>query len=185
MRPSLRLFLLCLVLLGITAIPGMSPSLAQGLPALIEGRAISVADGDTFTLLDTQGRRWRVRLAGIDAPESAQPWADRSRLQLTQWLADRPIFLEPVKIDPFGRLVARTRIPSPDSPDELSDAGLLLVQAGLAWHFKRYKSDQSAGEYAAFASAEQQARQSGRGLWSDPQPEAPWTYRERQRAARR
>jgi len=174
-----------LALIGLWLLAGHAPVWAQGLPSRIEGRARDVADGDTFVLLGMQGRRWRVRLAGIDAPENAQPWSDRSRLQLVEWLRDRQISLEPVKTDPFGRLVARTRVPSAEASDALIDVGLLLVEAGLAWHFKRYKADQTAAEYAAFAMAEDRARQTGRGLWSDPAPEPPWTYRERVRAARR
>lgn len=180
-----RSWLTGLALIGLWLLAGHAPIWAQGLPSRIEGRALDVADGDTFVLLDMQGRRWRVRLAGIDAPENAQPWSDRSRLQLVEWLRDRQISLEPVKTDPFGRLVARTRVPSAEASDALIDVGLLLVEAGLAWHFKRYKADQTAAEYAAFAIAEDSARQAGRGLWSDPAPEPPWTYRERVRAARR
>jgi len=162
---------------------------AVSLPRLIEGRAIDVADGDTFILLDDLGKRWRVRLGGIDAPESTQPWADRARQHLSDWLRDTRVHLVPIKTDPFGRLVARTLIPAPEPgtarAGERIDVGLLLVEAGLAWHFKRYKSDQTPAEFAAFTQAEIRARQAQRGLWSEPDPEPPWAYRERLRAERR
>lgn len=162
---------------------------AQPLPRQIEGRVIDVADGDTFILLDDLGKRWRVRLGGIDAPESAQPWADRSRQQLRDWLRGTRVQLVPIKTDPYGRLVARTLIPAPEPTAERTaervDVGLLLIESGLAWHFKRYKADQTPAEFAAFALAEIRARQNQRGLWSEPDPEPPWAYRERLRAQRR
>jgi|LauGreDrversion4_2_1035121.scaffolds.fasta_scaffold369487_2 endonuclease YncB( thermonuclease family) len=179
---------LILVLTLLAAGPGdgmIRSATAQPLPRVIEGRAIDIADGDTFVLLDDLGKRWRVRLAGIDAPESTQPWADRSAQQLREWLRDARVQLVPIKIDPYGRLVARTRIPSPEPANEHLDVGMMLVEAGLAWHFKRYKADQTPAEYAAFALAELRARQAQRGLWSEAAPQAPWDFRERKRAERR
>jgi endonuclease YncB( thermonuclease family) len=38
---------------------------------VLEGRVVSVADGDTITLLDSNRQQHRIRLAGIDAPEKA------------------------------------------------------------------------------------------------------------------
>ena len=43
---------------------------------------VSVADGDTVTLLDANLRQHRIRLSGIDAPEKRQPFGNRSRLHL-------------------------------------------------------------------------------------------------------
>ncbi|MFO0120834.1 MAG: thermonuclease family protein [Burkholderiales bacterium] len=182
----IQVLIVALALFGAAPWDGaVRPAAAQALPRVIEGRAIDVADGDTFVLLDDLGKRWRVRLAGIDAPESSQPWADRSRQKLREWLSDERVLLAPIKTDPYGRLVARILVPSADPASERVDAGLMLVESGLAWHFKRYKADQSPAEFAAFAEAENRARQAHRGLWSEPDPEPPWAYRERQRAARR
>ena len=41
-------------------------------PADRNGRVVSVADGDTVTLLDAQKVQHRIRLSGIDAPERGQ-----------------------------------------------------------------------------------------------------------------
>ena len=37
----------------------------------IKGKVIKVIDGDTVTMVDGNGFKHRVRLAGIDAPEGA------------------------------------------------------------------------------------------------------------------
>ena len=47
--------------------------------ALLEGRVVRIADGDTLTVLERNQVQHRVRLAGIDAPERGQPFGERSR----------------------------------------------------------------------------------------------------------
>ena len=46
-----------------------SPTLADTL----QGKVVKVADGDTVTIVDDNGKKHRIRLAGIDAPEKDQP----------------------------------------------------------------------------------------------------------------
>ncbi|MDX1607142.1 MAG: thermonuclease family protein, partial [Candidatus Competibacterales bacterium] len=80
-----------------------------------------VADGDTVTL-SCPGGRLRVRVWGIDAPESGQqPWGDRSRDHLRQLL--QPVSEVQVQIDDtdrYGRSVARLFV-------DQRDIGLAMV----------------------------------------------------------
>ncbi len=46
-----------------------------------------------------------------------------------------------------------------------------LVAAGMAWHYVRYSDDET------LAEAERQARKARVGIWSEPEPVAPWRYR--------
>lgn len=65
----------------------------------IEGRVVSVADGDTVTVLDGRKVQHKVRLAGIDAPEKGMAYGQRSKQHLSglvfvrtvKWRATRSI----------------------------------------------------------------------------------------------
>ena len=54
---------------------------AAAEPQTFTGKAVSVHDGDTLTVVE-DGRQTKVRLHGIDAPEIGQPFGTRSRDQL-------------------------------------------------------------------------------------------------------
>ena len=156
-----------------------SPSAAKPpAPLAVYGVSIDVQDGDSFVMRDDLGNRIRVRISGIDAPEKSQAFADRSRQHLRDLMRDARIRLEPVKVDVFTRTVARVWVLSDDDKTG-RDAGLAQIEAGLAWHFKRYRSDQHDQDAARYAKAERAARTEGLGLWRDPNPQAPWDFRTR------
>lgn len=135
---------------------------------------LTVQDGDSFELLTGDGRRLRVRIAAIDAPERQQRFAGRSREHLRELLAGHPVTITVQKIDRYGRVIADVR------SDE-RDVGLAQIEAGLAWHFRRYADEQPAARRRTFAQAEQRARQRRAGLWRDETPVAPWQYRQQAR----
>ena len=64
------------------------------------------------------------------------------------------------------------------------DIGLIMLNEGLVWFFRRYQSDLSRDQRKAYDIAERKARQLQKGLWSDPQPTAPWDFRRAKREAR-
>lgn len=47
-----------------------------GISQSITGKVIRVADGDTVTLLDSTNTQIRIRLFGIDCPESGQDFGN-------------------------------------------------------------------------------------------------------------
>lgn len=163
---------------ALTACSPRAPHSASGPVAAAS--VLEIQDGDSFTMRSDDGRRLRIRVSGIDAPERRQPWADASRRNLAETLRAGRIRLEPVKQDAFGRTVARVLVVD-DADGTERDVGLEQVRAGLAWHFVRYASDQGAAEARRYARAEREARQARVGLWVDPTPEAPWAYRSRLR----
>ena len=60
----------------------------------LTGRVAGVADGDTITLLDADRQQHKIRLQGIDAPERAQPYGQRSKESLS-----RLVFNKEVRVD--------------------------------------------------------------------------------------
>ena len=145
----------------------------------VEGAALDVHDGDSFTFRGDNGRRLRIRVSGIDAPELQQPFADQSRRQLGEMLHGHRLRIDPVKQDVYDRTVAKVWVLDQELPPV--DAALLLIEAGLAWHFVRYRADQPPADVPRYAQAERAARARRVGLWRDPEPEAPWDFRARVR----
>ena len=47
------------------------------------GRVVKITDGDTLVVLDNSMTQHKVRLSGIDAPESNQPFGQRSKEALS------------------------------------------------------------------------------------------------------
>jgi endonuclease YncB( thermonuclease family) len=160
MRRRAVLLLLCLALIG-------APARADW----IMGRVVAIADGDTLTILTTDQGQHRVRLAGIDTPEKRQPFGQVAKDHLSSLVDGQTVTVNYHKRDRYGRVVGKVLASG-------ADAGLWQVEAGLAWHYKRYEQEQSDyWDRAAYARAEVQARAEKRGLWRDPEPVPPWDFR--------
>lgn len=153
---------LCLVGLVVTT--------QAGSQTTIEGRIVGITDGDTVTLLDAQHHQHKIRLDGIDAPESGQPFGGASKRHLSGLVFNQVVVAECHKTDRYGREVCRVTVGS-------TDVCLAQIQAGMAWHFKRYANEQSPLHREQYASAESEAQVKQRGLWADREPVAPWEWR--------
>lgn len=136
----------------------------------IKGRVVGVADGDTVSVLDASKTQHKIRLAGIDAPEKAQAYGQRSKESLSELVFDRMVTVETTKRDRYGRSVGTVRV------DGL-DANLEQIKRGMAWHYKAYEREQSPQERRDYAAAEVAAREARLGLWKDAQPVPPWDFR--------
>jgi endonuclease YncB( thermonuclease family) len=149
------------------------------------GRVVGVSDGDTITVLDDQRQAHKIRVAGIDAPEKAQPFGQRSKVNLSSLVFNRDVEVVGNKRDRYGRtvakiLVAESGCTAPDCP-KIIDAGLMQVMAGLAWWYRAYAKDQSPQDRLRYEAAEADARQWQVGLWQDSGPTPPWEWRHRKR----
>ena len=51
--------------------------------ATLTGRVVGVHDGDTITVLDADNTQYKIRLAGIDAPEHGQPYGANAKKALS------------------------------------------------------------------------------------------------------
>lgn len=150
-----------LALLAILA-GAASPAAAQ---FSFEAQVIRVTDGDTLSVR-AGDRNFRVRLHGVDAPERGQAYGTKARDFLAELVAGQAATLRVMDVDRYGRLIALVFIGA-------TQVNLELLRSGMAWHYTEYDGT------AAFAAAEAAARAERRGLWAEPEPEAPWEFRRR------
>lgn len=146
-----------------------------GLPACaytIEGRVVGVSDGDTITVLDSTKTQHKVRLAGIDAPESKQAFGQASKKHLSDLVFDRQVTLDCGKTDRYKREICVVMVDG-------QDANLAQVKAGMAWWYQQYQKEQISQQRADYEAAEVSARAGRVGLWSEAEVMPPWEWRHR------
>jgi endonuclease YncB( thermonuclease family) len=131
---------------------------------------VGVSDGDTVTALTHDKEQVKVRLSGIDAPESRQPYGQRSKRHLSDLVYGKEVDLSCGKIDRYKRHICLIRIDG-------KDANLEQIKAGLAWHYKAYAKEQSAREREVYALEEVEARERREGLWKETDQVPPWEWR--------
>ena len=93
------------------------------------GKVIGVQDGDTIEVLDSSKHSHRIRLAGIDAPEEAQPLGQRSKQNLSGLVFGKQVEVDGGKTDKYGRTLGKVVVNG-------ADANLTQVKAGFASHYK-------------------------------------------------
>lgn len=149
-------------------------------------RVVGVVDGDTVTARCV-GRKGRaplhVRLQGIDAPERRQAFGMRAKQALSGMVFGKSARLDCVGTDRYARSVCKVMVApasAPDGPKTL-DAGLAMVTVGMAWWYRSYAGDQSPEERGQYEFAEFEAKARRAGLWRDPQPVPPWSWRKAER----
>lgn len=138
------------------------------------GLVVAVKDGDTLIVREAGREPHRVRLAGIDAPETRQPGGTEARESLAALTLGRLVYVDTHKTDLYGRDVGKLMLDG-------YDLGFHQVRLGYAWHYKAYEREQSAVDRTAYGEAESQARAAGLGLWAAPDPMPPWKFRHPQR----
>jgi endonuclease YncB( thermonuclease family) len=130
----------------------------------------SVTDGDSLEI-----RGQRIRLHGIDAPESRQlcqrpnggAWrcGQQASLVLADQIGRRAVSYRVRDTDRYGRAIA---VCAQDG----RDLNAWMVQQGWAVAYRRYSLD--------YISAEEEARRNSRNIWSG-QFVMPWNWRRAQR----
>jgi endonuclease YncB( thermonuclease family) len=154
---------LLILLIALCASPAQSDTL--------EAHIVKVSDGDTVTARDSTKSQHKVRLMGIDAPEKAQPFGNRSKQSLSDLAYDQDLTIQWIKKDRYGRLVGKL------ISNDGKDINLQQIQRGMAWHYKQYQKEQNPEDRRLYAKAEEDAQGKRLGLWMDDQPVTPWEFR--------
>lgn len=143
---------------------------ANNVQLVIEGKVINVHDGDTVTVLDANGKKFHIRLQGIDAPELKQETGAESQKNLERMVMGKQVTIVWTKVDKYRRTVGTIMLDG-------KDMNIEQVRAGLAWHFKKYEDEQEPKDRVTYAKAEADARAAKSGLWQNPNPTPPGDYR--------
>lgn len=147
----------------------------QALAETLSGRVVHVSDGDTITVLDASNHQHKIRLSGIDAPESGQAFGRVSKQNLADLVAGKTVSVEWSKHDKYRRIVGKVLLGS-------QDVCLEQIKTGMAWHYKKYEKEQAPEDRSIYAAAENEARTNRLGLWRDKSPVPPWEYRRLRKA---
>jgi len=147
---------------------GLALTLGCGAQAeTLIGRAVTVFDGDSFVLLSGE-EQISIRLAEIDTPEVGQDWFENAHRALETKIVRQQVRVDVTDTDRYGRSVGKVWRGERDINRE-------MIAEGHAWAYRQYLRDESLMEDEAAA------REAAIGLWSLPDPMAPWRWR-RQRA---
>ena len=142
-----------------------APPADDGLPAGT-ARIVSIVDGDTV-VIDLDGSDERVRLIGIDTPETVHPtrpvecYGAESTDRITELVPPGSVVRLERDVewrDHFGRLLLYLF----RADDDLFVNEALVAEGYAAtWHI-----DPNGAYRSVLGAAEQDARAAGRGLWS-------------------
>lgn len=148
----------------------------------VTGTVTKVSDGDSIQVTTPEQTKLKVRLYGIDAPETpkmsqrtgevnkpGQPYGNESWKALEGKILGKEVRLEILDIDKYRRLVCMVW-----SDDR--NINLEMITEGHAEAFIEYLKPPY---QAPFLAAEREAKSARRGIWSLLDYERPRTFRKR------
>ncbi|KAJ4720154.1 staphylococcal-like nuclease CAN2 [Melia azedarach] len=116
-------------------------------------------------------RKYRIRLRGIDAPESSMPYGKEAKDELVKIVQGKCLRVLVYGEDRYGRSVG-----------DIYCNGIfvqeLMLKKGCAWHYTAYD------KRLELAKWEKEARAKRVGLWAAKNPEEPWEWRKDKREGR-
>jgi len=133
------------------------------LPGQFTAKVVGVHDGDSITVL-INNRTYKIRLEGIDAPETGQAFGRKSKQFLSGLIFSKSIVGTRTGGDKYGRNLCVITVDG-------INVNKALVAEGLAWHYKQFSSDPE------LASAEEAAKVEKKNIWSERGPVPPWEWR--------
>jgi len=152
--------------------PAASPRPKKQAPKLPEASGpvtlISVGDGDTIRVSTAAGQKVTIRLACIDAPETAQGESGAAATgYLRMLLSGGGLEIQPQTVDRYGRTVGEVMAGG-------RNVNLEMVRAGFAYAYRDYLSG---CDESAYLNAENQAEMRRLGVWRYGGEQRPWDFR--------
>lgn len=131
------------------------------------GKVLRVADGDTVSVLTGRGPA-KVRLYGIDCPETGQYGGPEATEFTRELLFLRSVTMSVMDTDQYGRTVALLKL------DDGRIVNEELVRNGHAWVYRAHCKEAIC---ARWLDLERQAKEQELGLWRRKKPIQPWQWR--------
>jgi len=169
--------LFVILFLACTSIPTSKAAIRT-----VTGTVTKITDGDTIHLTTPEQTKLKIRLYGIDAPETdkinnktgrvnipGQPYGEESMNALANKIMDKKVKVDILDIDKYRRMVGMIYL------DE-RNINLEMVREGYAEAFIEYLREPYKTE---FLKAEREARSAKKGIWTLPDYERPKAFRKR------
>ena len=179
---SMKSLLILGLLTGLAPVSPTSPSFALEPIRTVNGTVSIVSDGDTLQVTTPEQTQLRVRLYGIDAPETekydrytgrinkpCQPYAKESRKALEDKIMGKKVRLDGIRINMHKRSVGIIWIGN-------RNINLEMVQEGYA---EAYVERLSEPYLSQFVQAEKESKLAKKGIWSIRDYERPSDFRKR------
>jgi len=149
---------------------------------IVTGTVIKVSDGDSIHISTPEQTKLKVRLYGIDAPETpkinnrtrqinkpGQPYDEDSWKALQDKIMGKQVKVDIIEFDKYRRAVCMVWLDD-------RNINIEMVREGYAEAFIEYLKPPYR---AQFLESEQEARKARRGIWSIPDYERPRDFRKR------
>ena len=175
-----RILLFLFIISGVTAFINISVS--QAVIRTVTGTVTKVSDGDTIHVTTPERTKLKVRLYGLDAPETpkinqrtgrinkpGQPYGEESWKALEGKIMGKQVRLEILDIDKYRRMVGMIYLGDRNINLEMISEG--YAEAYLEYLKPPYRSE--------FIEAEREARIAKKGIWALLEYERPKDFRNR------
>ena len=143
----------------------------------LDYKVIHVVDGDTFVATDGIVE-FKVRIVGMDAPESKQDYGQLAKAFLAKLVEDQMVTLKPIKkpLDRYNRVLAQVFVHDADVAD-------LMIAEGLAYYYRPtcqdYPIDKKKYDFdpVGYVEKEAMAKKQNLGFWKEAARQLPCQYR--------
>ena len=142
------------------------------------GKVVGISDGDTATVLNTNNEQIKIRLLGIDTPESKQAFGSKAKDALGNLIFQKQVRVLDTGKDRYGRTLGFIELPLHGLSAAPLNANAEMVRLGWAWHYKDFNSSPELDKL------ERDARAAKCGLWAGTGPDdqvPPWEWRKQQK----
>ncbi len=129
----------------------------------LKGKITRVSAGDTVILLDSDNTQHTIRLHGIDAPETGQPYGNKSKEYLSDLIAGKTVTVDVKGLDQYKRTLGVIYLGEVNINAE-------MVRSGYAWNYK-YSKDKY------YIKLQEKAKAEKKGLWKEKNAIDPWQWR--------